>query len=34
MVKPKHLNVKGIPLGYNPNNWLTANYLNNNETWY
>jgi hypothetical protein len=31
--KPKHFNVKGIPLGYYPNNWLVSNYLNVRETW-
>jgi hypothetical protein len=31
--KPKTINVKGVPLGYNPNNWLVATSLNINERW-
>jgi hypothetical protein len=31
--KPKTFNVRGIPLGYNPNNWLVSNYLNIKESW-
>lgn len=31
--KAKHFNVRAIPLGYNPNNWLVATYLNINEIW-
>lgn len=31
--KPKRFNVRSIPLGYNPSNWLVASYLNINEVW-
>jgi len=31
--KPKTINIKGVPLGYNPNNWLVATHLNISETW-
>ncbi|WP_282124477.1 BatD family protein [Algibacter mikhailovii] len=31
--KPKSFNVLPVPLGYNPNNWLVATYLNVNQKW-
>ena len=31
--KPKTLNVKSIPYGYDPNNWLVATSFNVNEKW-
>lgn len=31
--KAKNFNVTPIPLGYNPNNWLVATYLNVNQKW-
>jgi hypothetical protein len=31
--KPKTLNVKSIPYGYDPNNWLVATSLNVNQKW-
>ena len=31
--KPKTINIKGVPLGYNPNNWLVATYLTISEKW-
>ena len=31
--KPKSINVKGVPLGYNPNNWLVATRLNISQKW-
>lgn len=31
--KPKRFNVNAVPLGYNPNNWLVATYLNVNQKW-
>jgi len=31
--KSKTINVKGVPLGYDPNNWLVATSLNINEKW-
>ncbi len=31
--KPKTINIKGVPLGYDPNNWLVATSLNINEKW-
>ncbi len=31
--KPKPITVKGVPPGYNPNNWLVSSTLNVNEKW-
>lgn len=31
--KPKTVNIKDVPLGYDPNNWLVATSLNINEKW-
>jgi len=31
--KPKNINVTPIPLGYDPNKWLVATYLNVNQKW-
>lgn len=31
--KPKKVTVKGVPLGYDPNNWLVATYLSVNQNW-
>jgi hypothetical protein len=31
--KPKSVNVKGVPIGYDPNNWLVARSLNVTEKW-
>jgi len=31
--KPKSISVKGVPLGYDPNNWLVAYSLNITEKW-
>ncbi|MDW5287650.1 BatD family protein [Formosa sp. PL04] len=31
--KPKAITVKGVPPGYNPNNWLVSSTLNVNEKW-
>ena len=31
--KPKTITVKGVPLGYDPNNWLVARSLNVSEKW-
>jgi len=31
--KAKSINVKGVPMGYNPNNWLVARGLNITEKW-
>jgi oxygen tolerance protein BatD len=31
--KPKTITVKGVPFGYDPNNWLVANSLNITEKW-
>lgn len=31
--KPKSIEVKGVPLGYDPNNWLVATSLNVTEKW-
>lgn len=31
--KPKTISVKGVPLGYDPNNWLVARSLNVSQKW-
>lgn len=31
--KPKTVNIKDVPLGYDPNNWLVATSLSINEKW-
>lgn len=31
--KPKSLNIKPVPLGYSPNNWLVSTYLNVSQKW-
>lgn len=31
--KPKTISVKGVPMGYNPNNWLVSSNLTIHENW-
>ncbi|PNW27114.1 BatD family protein [Formosa algae] len=31
--KPKNITVKGVPVGYNPNNWLVSSTLTVHEKW-